>query len=402
MKILFLGGVFASENQKEVIRHAKSAVEYSANRFQEKLINGFYESGYDISVLSAPFIGAYPVGSDVIFFKGFEDDQDKYEYVNFCNIWGVRNFSRAKSLKQALKSFIAEDDSEKTIIVYSSHTPFLEAATYAKKRDPKIKINLVVPDLPQYTNLNSTISLMYKIGKYFDIKKFNKLLRNVDSFVLLTEHMKDMLNVKERPYIIVEGIIERETLEKGKTTALAEKTADDVRYIVYTGKLNEKFGVKKLVDSFSFVSNPNYRLVLCGRGDLDEYIGLRGKEDPRIMSLGQVTPEVACSWVSRADVLVNPRPNNEEYTKYSFPSKNIEYLSSGRPVVAFMLDGMQEMYKNFIIEINDFDEKNIVDTIVSAVENSKFSSKSLCFIEYAKENLCADIVARRIIEMCKD
>jgi hypothetical protein len=49
-----------------------------------------------------------------------------------------------------------------------------------------------------------------------------------------------------------------------------------------------------------------------------------------------------------------------------------------------------------------FDEKNIVDTIVSAVENSKFSSKSLCFIEYAKENLCADIVARRIIEMCKD
>ena len=37
---------------------------------------------------------------------------------------------------------------------------------------------------------------------------------------------------------------------------------------------------------------------------------------------------------------VNPRQNNEEFTKYSFPSKTMEYLASGVPVVAYKLDGI--------------------------------------------------------------
>lgn len=44
-----------------------------------------------------------------------------------------------------------------------------------------------------------------------------------------------------------------------------------------------------------------------------------------------------------ADVLVNPRQNDDEYTKYSFPSKNIEYLMTGNAVMAYMLDGIPEI-----------------------------------------------------------
>ena len=51
-------------------------------------------------------------------------------------------------------------------------------------------------------------------------------------------------------------------------------------------------------------------------------------------------------------VLVNPRPNNEEYTKYSFPSKDIEYLSSGKPTVAFLLDGMPKCYQDFLYVVD--------------------------------------------------
>ena len=53
--------------------------------------------------------------------------------------------------------------------------------------------------------------------------------------------------------------------------------------------------------------------------------------------------EKANEILQQADVLVNPRQNDDEYTKYSFPSKNIEYL---RPFAkqntsnAFILFGM--------------------------------------------------------------
>lgn len=401
MKVLFLCGVFATENEKEIISHANRAVEYSANRFQEKLICGFLEQGYDCSVLSAPFIGAYPVGSNIMFFKGFQEHQDKYEYVNFCNIWGFRNASRAASLKVGMKSFIEADDAEKLIVVYSPHTPFLQAAVYAKKKDPRIKITIVVPDLPQYMNLNSKISIVYKLGKKYDIAKFEKLLVEVDSFVVLTEPMKDVLKVGDRSYIVVEGIVETDIFETNKQKKALLKKEEGIKYIVYTGKMNEKFGTKLLVDAFRLLDGSDLRLVLCGRGDMDTYIHEQCTKDSRIIALGQVTPNVAQEWVLKADVLVNPRPNNEEYTKYSFPSKNVEYLASGNPVVAYMLDGMTERYRDYINEVPAGGETELKNTIEAVLQRGNAQDAEPTFFEYARNNLSCSKVADRIVELYK-
>ena len=56
MKILFLCGVFSKANEPEVIRSATKMVEFSANEFQRKMISGFHDADYGITVLSAPFI----------------------------------------------------------------------------------------------------------------------------------------------------------------------------------------------------------------------------------------------------------------------------------------------------------------------------------------------------------
>ena len=47
-------------------------------------------------------------------------------------------------------------------------------------------------------------------------------------------------------------------------------------------------------------------------------------------------------------VLVNPRANNFSFTKFSFPSKIMEYMSSGTPVLAYKLDGMPDEYLNYM------------------------------------------------------
>lgn len=397
MKVLLLCGVFAKENEKEIIENSKRAVEYSANIFQEKLIEGFEETVEDFSVLSAPFIGAYPIAYKQRVFKGFQEEQNKYEYVHFNNIWGIRNFSRAKSLKTRLQEFIKDLDKEKLIVVYSPHTPFLEAAVYAKKKDPNIKICLIVPDLPQYMNLNKKKSLLYRIGKSFDIKKFNKLNKNVDSYMLLTEAMKEKLAIGNRPYIVVEGIISKADLklnEKKKKEVVKNKQE---KYIVYTGKLNEKFGIVTLVNAFEKLDNEHYRLVLCGNGDCVPYIEECAKKDDRILYLGQITPDVARDWIYKADVLVNPRPNNEEYTKYSFPSKNIEYLMSGNPVVAYMLDGMKEEYKEYL---NAIENENDLPMTIKAVLEREIKENG--FLNYAKKNLQAKKVAESLIKIAKE
>ena len=394
MKVMFLCGVFAKENEDEIIASAKKPIEYSANLFQEKIIQGFTQCDCTLTVLSAPFIGSYPNASSIRFFDGFSTPQDKYNYVKFNNVWGLRNISRAKSLKKVIRSF-AQENGEKMIVIYSPHTPFLEAASFAKKIDTTIRISLIVPDLPQYMNLNKSVSFIYKLAKKIDIKKFNRLSKNVDSYMLLTENMKDMLSVDNKPYIVVEGIVGNELVAKHNNVA---PKADYRKTVVYTGKLNEKFGLKNLIDAFSLIEDEKCSLVLCGKGDVEEYAVSRSTKDHRIICLGQVTPQVAREWVEKANVLVNPRQNNEEYTKYSFPSKNIEYLLSGKPVVGYMLDGMSDVYRDFIYVVNDTSVEALSETIKCAlnVDKNEHAKRQEKIDSYLAQ-LSADRIAKNII-----
>ena len=396
MNILILCGAFTKENENEVIRHAKRTVEFSANIFQKKLIDGFKDNGFNTTVVSAPFIGSYPNASDIKFFSGFENSGGDYDYVAFNNVWGIRNLSRASSLKHKLKALIKPAENKELIVVYSPHTPFLEAAVYAKKINPAIKICLVVPDLPQYMNLNAKKSPIYRFAKFFDIKKFNRLNKSVDSYVLLTEAMKDKIYIAEKPYCVAEGIAEESAVENICSKSQTEIVKEE-KYIVYTGKTNEKFGVKKLINEFCKTNNPQYRLVICGSGDTDEYIKSKAQNDTRIIATGQITPAEAAEWMKKADVLVNPRENDDEYTKYSFPSKTIEYLLSGKPVVGYLLDGMPEIYKKFIIDAGD---KGLMPAIEKALNSDAkaIADRNALIKEYFKE-LSPRSLAKRIVDM---
>ena len=164
MDVLFLCGVFAKENEVEVIAQAKKSVEFSANQMQLKLIRGLKEAA-NTQVISAPFIGHYPNQSRSLYFFGFAVPQHLCKYVLFNNIWGIRNLSRAHALKKAVRGFALDGNGEKLIVVYSAHDPFLAAAAYAKKLNPKIRICLIAPDLPQYMNLEAKRGFLYDFFK---------------------------------------------------------------------------------------------------------------------------------------------------------------------------------------------------------------------------------------------
>ena len=111
---------------------------------------------------------------------------------------------------------------------------------------------------------------------------------------------------------------------------------------------------------------------------------------------------MAGEWIRRADVLVNPRPNEGEYTKYSFPSKNIEYLLSGNPVVGYMLSGMPEDYRRFVYEISPNSEPadGLCWALKSAVEDKAMAQRKYQdFCGYARQNLTNESIARTILHL---
>lgn len=358
MKILVICGVYDENCEMQILKDAKGYVEQSANIFQRKLLRGLEANRVKYQVISAPLVGAYPMRSKKWRIKAFSP-APQCTYVPFHNLWGLRNFSRTAALKKEIRSYLREEKEELCILVYCAHTPFLKAALYAKSLRPKSRVCMVVPDLPQYMNLNATGRGLYDFLKKIDIRCMEKYISRMDSFVLLTEPMKQVLQVGDRPYTLVDGLVESDS-----AAANCQRASDGVKRIVYTGKMNVRFGLKTLVDAFMAIQTEDCRLVLCGDGDAREYVEEKAKIDPRIEYKGMVTAAQARKYVQQADVLVNPRPNNEEYTKYSFPSKNLEYLSSGVPLVAYKLDGISDEYDPYIQYVED----DTTDALRQAIE----------------------------------
>lgn len=400
MRVLFIGGVFDPSREAEILKKNRTGVEYAANRFQLKLIRGLKEVVEDIRVVSAPFLGAWPNAYNEIVFRGFREnanDQSGYEYVSFLNVWGFRNPSRTKALKRQIRAFAQNPDPDKVVVIYSPHTPFLQAANYLKRLDKTIKTCLVVPDLPQYMNLADKVSPIYKIMKKLDIRLFEKECAKIDSFVLLTEPMKDSLQVGNRPYAVVEGIYEV------PPTVAKEPAIHRVPYICYTGKLEKKFGILTLLEAFSKIDDPTIRLVICGSGEAEADIRAYAKKDGRVDFVGQVSSQRAMEYTQQATVLVNPRPNNSEYTKYSFPSKTIEYLATGNPVVAYMLDGMPEQYRDFIFPVTGDSPTDLADALRAALAApvDEVEEKSRNATNYLTYKRSETAVASLLITLCK-
>lgn len=400
MDILLICGYFEECNQSEIVSKTITAVENAANTFQKRLISGIQYTNNRFTVVSAPFVGAWPTAYKDISFHGFKDSRSSktdVRYVHFCNVWGYRNISRARAIKRAIHDFMAvSSDTEKAVIVYSPHTPFLEGAVYAKKLNPKTHICMVIPDLPQYMNLSKKNHPIYSFFKKIDIAKLLRLNQSVDSYMLLTKHMAEPMQVGNRPYIIIEGI--------ANSYSVDVRATHEKRIVAYAGKLSETFGVKNLIEAFELIKSPNLILDICGGGDLRAYVESMSHKDCRIHYHGMVSAEDAERILRNADVLVNPRQNDNDYTKYSFPSKNIEYLMTSNTVVAYMLEGIPEYYQRMFIVPKGDSKENLAEAIMNALNENhgKQNERYLIALDYIKTHLMQNKVADKLVGLIQN
>jgi glycosyltransferase involved in cell wall biosynthesis len=171
--------------------------------------------------------------------------------------------------------------------------------------------------------------------------------------------------------------------------------------LVYAGTLKRKFGILNLVKAVHALDKPNIELMICGRGDAEDAIVEYTGKDPRIQLLGQISAEESAALIQSATVLVNPRQNNEEYTQYSFPIKTMEYLLSGVPVVAYVLDGMPDEYKDHLFLVED-DSIEALSRKIEEVMNMPESVRrefGLAAREFVIRTKTSEVACERIINM---
>lgn len=342
-KIIYISSFLPEDIKEQIAAKMKNYNFNSADAFSRSFYSGLIENiGNQFDCINILPLGIYPTYNSLKHFRG----NNSYENgvcinsIPYCTIKGYIYHSIYKNLYKELKSNIQREE-ENVFIIYSINIPALKAIIEFKKRySPHSKIILIIPDLIEHmTNTRlSRIKMKFtrSVDYYYD---------KIDGFVLLTEFMKDKIHTK-KPYCIVEGIY------NNKENRIIQSNSSKEKKILYSGMLYAKFGVKNLIDAFTQISNKNYRLQLCGCGELEDYIKRIAITDNRIEYLGLISREETLKLQSEADLLINPRQPIEEFTKYSFPSKNIEYLVSGKPVLIYELDGIPKEYYDYCFHID--------------------------------------------------
>ena len=342
-RLLFVGGMFPKDSKK-IIEYSKGNVQNAANVLQWGIIRGIIESKkFDVTLCSAVFVGSWFKLFRKLFVKNFEES-DKINYIPFLNLPVIKNISRYFTVKRYVKKWVKKYKADKLyIIAYSAHTPFIKAISKIKIKN-KFNFHLIVPDLPQYMNLTTKTSLIYNVFKKIDINIQNKYLINVDSFTFLTDMMSKKYNIYNRPYTVVEGMIDTENI-------VSIHELSKIKTLVYTGTLEEKYGILNLVNAMEYVKS-DIKLIICGAGSAAYKIKEKAYLTNKIDYRGILSYNESIRVQASATVLVNPRTNNEKYTKYSFPSKNLEYMMWNKPVMAYKLDGIPDEYDEVLIYFN--------------------------------------------------
>lgn len=193
----------------------------------------------------------------------------------------------------------------------------------------------IVTDLPD---------LMVTGGSPRYVKMVNSVIKQCTHYVFLTEAMSDVVNPKGKPYVVVEGFCDIDMQNSVRKPGATEGK----KICLYAGLLDARYGVKAMIEAFLAANIPDAELHLYGSGSYVAELETVVREHSNIVYHGTVMVDEVVQAELEASLLINPRPTTEEFTKYSFPSKNMEYMVSGTPVLTTKLPGMPDEYNEYV------------------------------------------------------
>lgn len=401
MNILYFGTVCSDEEFETISEKSKIKPSAAPQTFETLLLKGFNKlEDVIIECNTFPPVPAIPNGYLFSWGRRKNKITDKIttKWIPSLNIQILKQimfflFSFLITIKWGIKN---RSNKDKVILLYSIYTPIAYGTLLASKITGS-KICVLVPDLPE---------LMFSYSKEKGFKLtltplFIRLSRVIqskfDGYILLTKFMKDVVNPKNKPYVVIEGISEDEELSTNKIENFKEKYLK--KAIMYAGALNKNFGIDNLIKAFNLLEDSNVELWLFGSGDMEEKIVNYSVENPRIKFYGRKPKSEILQYEKKATLLVNIRNSTDEYTKYSFPSKTIEYMASGTPLLTTKLPGIPTEYYKYCYTLDNETVEGIGKTIINILKlpEKELNEKGFIAKKFIVENKNYTIQAEKII-----
>jgi glycosyltransferase involved in cell wall biosynthesis len=298
--------------------------------FQERLLEGLATAGVEVSqVFALRPLPSYPADRRLLLPSGRTTLLGRYRVtlLPFVNFGPLKPVTAGAALLPRLAAWLrARRSARPSVVTYNvTNPPGLATVLAAKLAGAKAFAIVADIQVPGSGLVPDTFL------RRLEFRLQTRTLPLFDGLVVLTERMA-LDFAPGVPYLVLEGAV-----PEGPAHTTAEPAplgADDDFVIMYSGGLSELKGIPLLLNAFSRLPGPRYRLWITGSGPLQGAVERAAAADPRITFWGFPPYAEVLSLYARASLLVNPHSTTHASARYLFPSKLIEYLASGTPVLS--------------------------------------------------------------------
>jgi len=357
LKILYASCASTPSTWKRLFEKSKSIPGQAVQKYHRLLIRGIAkDEGCDITAVCVLPVTRQNYPHLMLNIKDEEEARALYHYISMVNLPGIKNLC---AISGAFFTCLGQCIKNKDAVVICDilNMSVSYGAIMAAKVTGRKSVGIVT-DVP---------SLLRSKKKGLLVKINNFLMKRPDAYVFLTPQMNELINTKNKPYVVIEGQVD----ENMNAVPNILKNKPENKIILYAGGIQKNYGIKILTEAFIDADIEGAELHIYGDGDYkDEIIDLC-KRHKNVRYFGNVTNDIVIKSEILATLLVNPRPTTEEFVKYSFPSKNMEYMASGTPVLTTKLPGMPIEYYNHVYLIEDESHEGMVSTLKNVLSLDK-------------------------------
>ena len=409
LNVIFFGSFYPKKILETIKDNTYGKVGFSNHNFEMSLIKGLMRhEDVNLKILTSPEVFSYPYNNRLFFTKSerYSINSIPVKSISFINLAVLNKMWKSVSAFISLITLIQSFKNQKVYVIVNTPNLFLEIPLFLCSLVSKKEINktLIIPDMPdQLLLMNKGNFIKMHILSLLN-RCTMKLASSFDNYVLLTDAMKSYLKSNSN-YIVMEGIWDVDDKE-GINYKFVEnyKNSSSPSIILYTGTLRYMFGVMNLLKAFEMGNFTDAELWICGSGEAEKEIEISTKRNPKIKYLGLLDTSKVREVQMRATILVNPRTSMGEYTKYSFPSKTIEYLLTGKAVIMNRLPGIPEEYFNYVFCPKDETVHSLTDTLaeILAMDRKALYKQTRKGREFVLKSKNSVVQTRHILDLIKN
>ena len=348
-KLLFIGNYTDEATYQIITQHEIRDLSQAARLFQNRLINSLADKVDDFQAISV-----LPTNKEIELPQNVAGTKTKVEVIPIVN----GSLESAIRVMRSIRNLIRECGKDTKVLMYAVN-PIAIIPLLRLKKKYNLVLVTICPELPQFRRYKKSVKngIKRKVFDYFN--------RRFDKYIVFAEDMQEYLP-KGKPCMLLEGFAP----ETVQIPHVREKNI-----AMYAGGLAEDNGIRMMIEA-AHKSRLIDELWICGVGECQEEV--KSATDKKVKYLGRLTNSEVLSYEKQAKILLNVRNPQNDLTRFSFPSKVLEYMAAGGIVISSELRGIPAEYNEYIELLKDYSSNGLAEAMdkIFGMDDSLFLKKT--------------------------